>query len=168
MAIGRSSPSFVSYSRASPTAHDQTSFASDVELVVLVPAVDDAASEHLRQSSSIDLGATRSSTAAAAAYPTRTQRTDMRGEASSVQRDEPSWIRRLILDAWLCEWAAVCFSISCLVAIMVVVPVFDGEKLPLAQLHGLTLNAIISVLSNAAGAGLIFVVSASMGQLRWC
>jgi hypothetical protein len=167
MATGRSSSSLVSCSRASSTAHDQTSLASDIELVTLVATVDNAVSEHSRRSSSIDLDATRRSTAAAA-YPTRIQTTTLRGEASSLQSDNPPWIRRLILDTWLCEWAAMCFSIGCLVAIVVVVSVFDGEKLPLAQLHGLTLNAIISVLSNAARAGLIFVVSASMGQLKWC
>jgi hypothetical protein len=167
MATGRSSPSPVSYSRASSTAHDQPSLASDIELVSLVAAVDNTVSGHSRQSSSIDLGATRRSTAAAA-YPTTIQTTSLRGEASFVQTDNPPWIRRLILDTWLCEWAAMCFSIGCLVAIVVIVSVFDGEKLPLAQLHGLTLNAIISVLSNAARAGLIFVVSAIMGQLKWC
>jgi hypothetical protein len=93
MATGRPSPSLVSYSRASSTAHDQASSASDIELVTLVPAVDNAVSEHPGQSSSVNLGATRRSTAAAAAYPTRDQTTRLRGDASSLQSDEPSWIR---------------------------------------------------------------------------
>jgi hypothetical protein len=63
----------------------------------------------------------------------------------------------------------MCFSIGCLVAIGFVVSVYDDKKIPLPQLpRGVSLNAIISVLSNAARAGLIFVVSASMGQLKWC
>jgi hypothetical protein len=149
-------------------AHDQTSLASDIELVTLVPAVDNAVPEHSQRSSSIDLGATRSSTAAAA-YPTRIETTTLRGEASSLQSDKPSWIRRLILDSWLCECVAMCFSIGCLVATLFVVAFFDGDKIPLPQLPpGVSLNAIVSVLSNAARASLVFVVSATMGQLKWC
>lgn len=167
MATRRSSPSIVSYGRASSTAHDQTSFASDIELVTLVPAVDNAVSEHPGQSSSINLGATRRSTAAAAAYPTRDQTTRLRGDASSLQSDEPFWIRQILLDSWVCEWAAMCFSIGCLVAIVFVVDVYDGKRIP-ELVSGLTINAIISVLSTASRASLIFVVSASMGQLKWC
>jgi hypothetical protein len=168
MATGRSSPSLVSYDRASSTAQDQTSFASDIELMALAPAVDNAVSEHSRQSSSVDLGITKRSTAAAV-HPTRIQTASLRGDASSLQSDNPKIVRRLLLDSWLCECVAMCFSIGCLAAIAFVVGSFDEEKIPLAQLHsGLTLNAIISVLSNASRAGLIFVVSATMGQLKWC
>jgi hypothetical protein len=167
MATGRSSPSLVSYSRASSTAHDQTSFASDIELVTLVPAVDNAVSEHPGQSSSINLGATRCSTAAAAAYPTRDQTTRLREDASSLQSDEPSWIRQILLDSWVCEWAAMCFSIVCLVALVFVVSLYSGGPIPKLG-SGLTLNAIISVLSTASRASLVFVVSATIGQLKWC
>jgi hypothetical protein len=61
----------------------------------------------------------------------------------------------------------MCFSIGCLVAIVFVVNAYDGERIP-ELVSGLTINAIVSVLSNGARAGLIFVVSATMGQLKWC
>jgi hypothetical protein len=166
MATGRSSPSLASCSRASSTAHDQTSLASDIELVTLVAAVENAVSEHSRQSSSIDLGATRPSTAAAA-YHARAQTTRLRGDAPSLQSDEPSWIRRILLDSWVCEWAAICFSIVCLIALAFVVSLYRGGPIPKLG-SGLTLNAIISVLSTASRASLVFVVSATIGQLKWC
>jgi len=166
MATGRSSPSLVSYDRASSPVPDQVSLAGDIELVTIVAAVDDAASEHPRQSSSTDLDATRRSSAAAA-LPIRTQTTSLRGDAASLKSDKPSWIRRLILDTWLCECVAMCSSIGCLVAIVFVVDSYNGERIP-DLVSGLTINAIISVFSTASRASLIFVVSATMGQLKWC
>jgi hypothetical protein len=59
------------------------------------------------------------------------------------------------------------FSIGCLIAVVVVVDAYDGERIP-ELVSGLTINAIISVLSTASRASLIFVVSATMGQLKWC
>jgi hypothetical protein len=161
MATGRSSPSLISYDLASSTAHDQASLASDIELVTLVPAVDNAFPEYSRRSSSIDSGAARSSLAAAVC-PTRIETISLHGNSSSLQSDKPSWIRRLILDSWLCECVAMCFSIGCLIAIAFVVRIYDGEEIPKLA-SGLTINAIVSVLSNASRTGLIFVIGATVG-----
>jgi hypothetical protein len=60
----------------------------------------------------------------------------------------------------------MCFSVGCLIAIVFVVDVYDGERIP-ELISGLTVNAIISVLSTASRASLVFVVSATMGQLKW-
>jgi hypothetical protein len=131
MATGRSSPSLISYDLASSTAHDQASLASDIELVTLVPAVDNAFPEYSRRSSSIDSGAARSSLAAAVC-PTRIETISLHG------------------------------SIGCLIAIAFVVRIYDGEEIPKLA-SGLTINAIVSVLSNASRTGLIFVIGATMG-----
>lgn len=84
-----------------------------------------------------------------------------------LQLDEPSVVRRLLLDSWVCEAFAMSFSVGCLVAIVFVVGAYDGEKIP-QLVSGLTLNAIISLLSTASRTSLIFVVGAIMGQLKWC
>lgn len=140
---------------------------SDIELVSLVPAVDSPIPEKAEQSTTTD--GTRSSTA----YPVTVQTTQYGDTSSShprpqfLQNDKSSTIRRFLLDSWPCESIAICFSIACLLAIVFVVQTFDGEKIP-ELVSGLTLNAIISVLSTASRASLIFVVGASMGQLKWC
>jgi hypothetical protein len=61
----------------------------------------------------------------------------------------------------------MCFSIVCLVALVFVVSLYSGGPIPKLG-SGLTLNAIISVLSTASRASLVFVVSATIGQLKWC
>ena len=165
MATGRSSPFLASCERTSSTTRDQ-SFPSDIELVTLVPAIDNTASEQSLESSSLDLSGARRSTVAAA-YPTKIQTTSLRGDAFPVQSNKSSLVRRLILDSWLCESIAMCFSVGCLMAIAFTVRTYDGQRIP-ELMSGLTLNAIISVLSTASRASLIFVVSATLGQLKWC
>jgi hypothetical protein len=83
-----------------------------------------------------------------------------------LESGKPSTMSRL-LDTWTCEIVATTFSIGCLVAITAVVGAYDGERIP-QLVSGLTLNTIISVLSTAARSSLVFVVSAAVGQLKWC
>jgi hypothetical protein len=56
-------------------------------------------------------------------------------------------------------------SIACIAAIVLIVYYYD-EKAVLQSV--ITLNTAVSVLSTAARSGLIFVVSAVVGQMKWC
>lgn len=85
----------------------------------------------------------------------------------AAPNNRPSAHNRLVLDTWICESIALVFSIGCVVAIAFTVGSFEGERIPELP-SGVTLNAIISLLSTAARAALIFVVSAAIGQLKWC
>jgi hypothetical protein len=59
------------------------------------------------------------------------------------------------------------FSVSCIIAIAFTVGRYNGDPIPSLP-SGVTLNALISILSTAARAALFFVVSSSIGQLKWC
>lgn len=59
------------------------------------------------------------------------------------------------------------FSIARIVAIAFTVGSYNCESIP-ALPSGVTLNALISILSTAARAALFSVLSSSIGQLKWC
>ena len=73
---------------------------------------------------------------------------------------------RLVSNTWWFELLAITFSSSCLVAIAVILRVYQ-EKPLLPMAYGLTLNAIISVLATVSKAALIAAISGSLGQLKW-
>lgn len=81
--------------------------------------------------------------------------------------NRPSAYNRLVLDTWICESIAIAFSIGCVVAIAITVGSYEDGPIPDLP-SGVTLNAMISILSTAARSALIFVVSAAIGQLKWC
>jgi hypothetical protein len=162
----RPSPSVVSCDRTSSPARDQKYSVSDVELVPLVLAVDNTIPEQAPQRSTVNSSVTKHSTDVTV-HPTVIHAASPRGDTPFLQSDTSSLVSRLILDSWLCESVAMCFSIGCLVAIVFVVAAYDGERIP-ELASGVTINAIISVLSTASRASLIFVVSTAMGQLKWC
>ena len=84
---------------------------------------------------------------------------------NSLERFTNAW-RRLVLNTWLGEAAAVVFSVACLVAITIVLRIYDGKASP-QMAWGVTLNAIIAILSTASKAALIFAVAGALGQLKW-
>lgn len=170
MATERSLPSLNSHDHASSASRDLASSPSNIELISLVPTVNNAPSEQSWQSSATALSGTRYSTA----HSTKINTTGLNEDpfTASVQpllthSDKTSVARRLFLDSWLCEIIAMSFSIGCLVAIVLVIRAFDGERIP-QLISGLTLNTVISILSTASRASLIFVISAIIGQLKWC
>ena len=75
--------------------------------------------------------------------------------------------RRLVLNTWLLETSTIIFSVTCLVAIAVVLGVYDG-KTPPHMSYGVNLNAIVSVLASASKSSLLCAVAATLGQLKWC
>lgn len=66
---------------------------------------------------------------------------------------------------WVAEIAGIVGSISFLLALAVVLATYDGK--PVFDWHGVTLNAIISVLSTASKASLLFVVEELISQWKW-
>ena len=91
------------------------------------------------------------------------------GDADSQKHEQSTkrlcW-QSLISDTRMWEIMAVTFSILCFIAIFCVVRVYDQKPSPSLS-YGLTLNAIISILSTAAKSSLIYAVGASLGQLKW-
>lgn len=73
---------------------------------------------------------------------------------------------RLLLNTWFVEVVAVIFSAACVIAIAIVLSVYDGKTQPNMP-YGLTLNAIVSVLSTASKSALICAVAGALGQLKW-
>lgn len=86
---------------------------------------------------------------------------------SPSPKKQSSTIQRLLLDTWVCESVAISLSIGCMIAIVVIVKQFEGGEIP-RLLFGVTLNTIVAVLATAARSTVSFVVSASIGQLKWC
>lgn len=172
MATDRLSPSLTPSDYNSSTLRDQGTFTSDIELVSLASAVHDPNSEQPWETNATIPGTNRRSSAQTTgpegtslhddAFPT-----PIFPDSQALHRDEPTMIRRLLLDSWLCEAVAMSFSIGCLAAIVIVVGAHNGKRIPQFIL-GLTLNTIISVLSTASKASLMFVLSNILGQVKWC
>ena len=78
-----------------------------------------------------------------------------------------NWYERFLLDTWVPETIAISISTCCLVAIVSILLVFNGRTLPHLP-YGITLNAIISILATTSRSMLVYVVAASISQLKWC
>jgi hypothetical protein len=170
MATGSSSPLLVPCDPPSPAGHDRSFPGSDIELVSLAPTFDHSITEQSVQNADYDPTRATHSMARSEDTNTASLRDDDDSSVRTLPRPlesgKPSTMSRL-LDTWTCEIVATTFSIGCLVAITAVVGAYDGERIP-QLVSGLTLNTIISVLSTAARSSLVFVVSAAVGQLKWC
>ena len=142
-----------------------TGSSSAIELVPLV-SFDSGTEQHGARQSSQTSVANLSSTA-----------NSLRSSFRGLQKDttlllpsspeKPSLLQKGILDTWICESAALVFSIACILAIVIIASVYDGR--PASQLpSSVTLNTMVAVLSTSARSALMFVVSATVGQLKWC
>ena len=94
------------------------------------------------------------------------------GSTVTVKRTEakhvhPCLWRRLVNDSWFLEAAAIVFSALCLIAIAVVLRIYDSKTRPELP-YGMTLNAIVSVLATASKSSLLCTVAGTIGQLKWC
>jgi hypothetical protein len=142
--------------RASSTRRGQEPSASDIELVPLVPAVYSSSQPQEGADSLID------------ETPHQTLPPDAFRPASHqphLHNSKPSATTRLLLDSWVYEAVAMGLSIACLAAIAAIVAYYDEKAVPKSVI---TLNTGVSVLSTATRSGLIFVVSAVVGQMKWC
>ncbi|CAI0648537.1 unnamed protein product [Colletotrichum noveboracense] len=77
---------------------------------------------------------------------------------------QPAWSSALL--AWLAEIIWCFVSIGSVVALVVVLNVFDDEQLPQWPL-GLTLNTLVAFLATLARAAFVIPVSESLSQLKW-
>ena len=67
---------------------------------------------------------------------------------------------------WLFELASLVASISCLIAILILLLVYRDRTVPELSM-GLTFNAVISVLITAANVAMLSAVGSAMGQIKW-
>lgn len=97
-------------------------------------------------------------------------------EEASVSRFDRLWtfLKRLFVswgkvlrDTWWPEALSLCFSSLCLAAIIIVLSIFNQNPLPHLP-SGIALNAVIAVLAAASKSSLMFAVSATMAQCKWC
>lgn len=93
---------------------------------------------------------------------TTDKRTDTKKSPGTAHH---SW-RARYQDSWYPEVVALVLSCLCVVAIIVILQLYDGKPNPQWKVH-LTLNAIISALATTSKVALIFVTSNSIGQLKW-
>jgi hypothetical protein len=84
---------------------------------------------------------------------------------TALERLAATW-RLHALDSWLYECAALAFSVGCLVALAVMLGIYDGKETPHLP-YNITLNALISVLSTAAKSSLLFAIVGILGQIKW-
>lgn len=70
-----------------------------------------------------------------------------------------------LLGSWRWEILSVVGSASCLVALVGVLLGFDGKAI--FTWHGVTLNAIVSLLSTASKGALLFAVAELVSQWKW-
>ncbi|MCJ1438974.1 hypothetical protein MMC27_008364 [Xylographa pallens] len=68
-------------------------------------------------------------------------------------------------DNWYLELAAILGSLSCLVALIVVLGKLDNQ--PIFDWNGVTLNTIVSILSTTAKAWLMLVLAETISQWKW-
>lgn len=69
-------------------------------------------------------------------------------------------------DGWTLELLAAICSIACFVAIVAVLEAYDGRESPSLS-FGITLNAIISILSTTAKSSIMYGIGAAIGQAKW-
>jgi Protein of unknown function (DUF3176) len=66
---------------------------------------------------------------------------------------------------WKWEILATIGTIAFIVSMIAVLVAYNGK--PIFNRHGVTLNAVVSVLSTASKATLLFVVAEAIGQWKW-
>ena len=69
-------------------------------------------------------------------------------------------------DTWTIEVIALTLCIICALSTCIMLGVLDNEPLP-PMPKGLTMNAIISILSTIAKSSLLLAVSSCISQLKW-
>lgn len=67
---------------------------------------------------------------------------------------------------WMLEVVSCVLAVASLVAIVAVLYVYDGKPMP-DWPYGITLNALVSVLSTVMKAALAFPITEALSQLKW-
>jgi hypothetical protein len=155
--------------RSFSTQQERASDASEIELRPLVPSTASAMQQDEVPERTTEL---RNDTSTAASLgdidePAPQAGPSLNSPRSGMRTKHTSILKALVFDLWTGEAIVMALSMCCLVAIAVIVRHYDGKPLPQWR-GGVTLNTVISVLSTIARSGMIFVVSATIGQLKWC
>ena len=66
---------------------------------------------------------------------------------------------------WLIELGSLILSLACAIAVIVLLVSYDGKAIP--SWHGVTFNALISVLAHVALSALALPNNESAAQLKW-
>lgn len=66
---------------------------------------------------------------------------------------------------WWPELLACLFSMACIVALVALLTIYNERQI--FNWHGVTLNALVSVLSTASKASLLLAVEEAIGQWKW-
>lgn len=69
-------------------------------------------------------------------------------------------------SSWTLEIIACLMSVIFLAAIIVVLYMYDGKSMP-DWPYGITLNALVSVLSTVMKASMVFIITEGLSQLKW-
>jgi hypothetical protein len=92
------------------------------------------------------------------------------GRPSKVPSPRVDWFRKMLVrwfvEWWMLEIMSWGFSAMCMVAIIGILVIYDGQMIPNWPL-GLTINGFISVFSNFAKAALLLPTAEALGQLKW-
>lgn len=71
-----------------------------------------------------------------------------------------------MVRTWAWEVAAMLSSIGCISAIVVILSIYDKHEV-VTFFDGITLNAVISLLSTFGKTTLLFVLGSTLGQQKW-
>jgi hypothetical protein len=153
--------------RSFSTHQERASDASEIELMPLVPSTASTIQHDGVPDRTADL---RNDTDTATSPgeidgPAHKDRSSLHSPEPGPRTKDSSFLKKLAFDSWIGEAIAMALSIGCLVAIAVIVYNYDGAPLPQWR-GGVTLNTVIAVLSTTARSGMVFVASATMGQLK--
>ncbi|QSS63653.1 hypothetical protein I7I51_00712 [Histoplasma capsulatum] len=91
---------------------------------------------------------------------------DILANATFNDRRRRNWYYRLVLDWWLWEIGACALSLLALATTIAVLVVYSEKNVPELPEY-ITLNAIISVLTNAIKMPVLGVIAACISQLKW-
>ncbi|CAG7921681.1 unnamed protein product [Penicillium olsonii] len=69
-------------------------------------------------------------------------------------------------SSWTLEFISCLMSVIFLAAIIVVLRMYDGKPMP-DWPYGITLNALVSVLSTVMKAAMVFIITEGLSQLKW-
>lgn len=69
-------------------------------------------------------------------------------------------------SSWVLEVVSSVLAVAALVAIIAVLYVYDGKPMP-DWPYGITLNALVSVLSTVMKAAMAFPITEALSQLKW-
>lgn len=77
----------------------------------------------------------------------------------------PKTAKLWLTDTWALEAAAAGLAATCLIAIVILLNVYDGH--PEFSFGGITLNAVIAILAAGVRIGFMVPIAESLAQWKW-